>query len=242
MTFKYWFKIVLGMLVIFTIGAFGVRSFRQGRDFLDSDRPLTLPLLSAPFRLGGEHLGKFQKVRIERSAPGSVSGLALTVALDQNVDASRFDGCSIAITDASTINRNTTFVCAVAADSSRLKLVPFGTITFRPGNQQVVLLVPQSFATDLQQNLAANDGGNDTGNVDVNGDSGSLHIRVNGKDIVSINGDSAGGSIKVFDGNGRPVVDIAGDSSGGHVMVKDANGNTKVNVKANNPPRKPPSP
>ena len=103
-------------------------------------------------------------------------------------------------------------------------------------------MVPQSVANELQQSLVSGHGVNDTGNVDLNADSGSLHVKINGKDIVSIQGDSAGGSIKVFDAKGRAIVDIAGDSTGGHVLVKDSTGKTKVNVKATNPPRKPNSP
>lgn len=242
MTFKYWFKIVLGMLVIFVIGAFGVRAFHHGEAFLNSDQPIafSIPLLSAPFRLGGERLGKVERIRIERSAPRSVSGVALTVALDDSIPMSRFDGCSLALTEASRLDKNTTFVCSVPADSTRLQLVPFGTVTFRPGDHQVVLLVPQSMVADLQHNLSAGGAANDSGDVEMGSDSssGSVHVRVNGKDIVSITGDSSGGAIRVFDRNGNKLVDIAGDSSGAHVLVNDSNGHNKVDVKATSAPRK----
>ncbi len=185
MTFKYWLKIVLGMLVIFAIGAFGVRAVRHGEAFVNSDRTIDIPMLGASFKLGGERLGKMQRMRIDRSSPRRVSGVALTVRLDDSLAMSRFDGCSLAITDASNINKNTTFVCTDAADSSRLKLVPFGTVTFYPGNHEVVLLVPQSVVVDLQHNMVggANDGAN------VGGDSGSLHMTVkdsNGKTRVNV--------------------------------------------------------
>ena len=238
MTWKYWLKIVAGMLVIFAIGAYAVRTVRHGEAFINSDRAIDIPMLGASFKLGGQSIGKIQRMRIERSSPRSVSGVALTVRLDDSMMMSRFDGCSLAITDASSINKNTTFVCTIAADSTRLKLVPFGTVTFNPGNHQVVLLVPQSVVVDLQHSFA----GNKNSSTNVNADSGSLHVRINGKDIVSIQGDSVGGSIKVFDGKGRAIVDIAGDSSGGHVVVKDSTGRTKVDVKGTNPPRKPNSP
>ena len=238
MTFKYWLRIVLGMLVIFVIGAFGVRAVRHGEAFVNSDRAIDIPMLGASFKLGGERLGKIQRLRIERSAPRRVSGLDLTVTLDSNILVSRFDGCSLAINDASKIDKNTTFVCATSADQARLQLVPFGTVTFRPGNEQVVLLVPQSVAVDLQHSLVG--GANDSANAGA--DSGSFHVRINGKDVVSIVGDSVGGSIKVFDSKGRAIVDIAGDSNGGHVTVKDSTGKPRVNVKSTNPPRKPISP
>lgn len=240
MTFKYWLKIVLGMLVIFAIGAFVWRGIRNGRAFVNSDRAIDIPMLGASFKLGGERLGKMQRLRIERSSPRRVSGLDLTVALDSNIMVSRFDGCSLAIIDASKIDKNTTFVCAVAGDSARLNLVPFGTVTLNPEGREMVLLVPQSVMVDLQRSFVNKGGPNDGANI--SGDSGSLHVRINGKDVVSIQGDSVGGSIKVFDAKGRAIVDIAGDSTGGHVVVKDSNGKTKVNVKAANPPRKPNSP
>jgi hypothetical protein len=245
MTLKYWMKIVLGMLVIFAIGALVWRGINSGRAFVNSDRAIDIPMLGASFKLGGERLGKMQHLRIERSSPRRVSGVNLSVTLDSSVQVSRFDGCTLAIIDAKTFDKNTTFVCAAPADQARLQLVPFGTVTIRSGSDStvdLVLMVPQAVATDLQQSLTGAHGPNDTGNVDINGDSGSFHVRINGKDIVSIMGDSAGGSIKVFDGKGRAIVDIAGDSNGGHVMVKDSTGKTRVNVKATNPPRKPNSP
>jgi hypothetical protein len=246
MTLKYWMKIVLGMVVIFAIGAFGVRTFRHGEAFLNSDRAIDVPMLGASFKLGGERLGKIQRLRIERSSPRRVSGVNLTVALDSSVAVSRFDGCALAITDVKNIDKNTSFVCAAAADQARLQLVPFGTVTIRDGNAQEVmtmpLLVPRSVVADLQQSFGNARGTGDTGNVDINGDSGSFHLRINGKDVISIVGDSAGGSVKVFDGKGRAIVDIAGDSNGGRVTVKDSTGKTRVNVKAANPPRKPNSP
>jgi hypothetical protein len=239
MSFGYWFKIVLGMLVIFAIGAFGVQAFHKGKDLVNSDRPFEIPMLGATFKLAGERLGKVERLRIERSSPRSVSGVALTVNLDDSIPMTRLDHCSLSATE---LNSKITFACALPADSSRLNLVPFGTVTFRPGDHQVVLLVPQSVVSDLQHNISTGAGFDESGNVDVGSDSGSLHVRVNGKDVVSIIGDSNGGSIKVFDKQGNAIVDIAGDSNGGRVMVKDSTGKTKVNVKSSTPPRKPNSP
>lgn len=242
MTFGYWSKIVLGMLVIFVIGALLNTAFHRGEDFVNSDRPIEIPMLGTAFKLAGERLGKVQRLRIERTSPRSVSGVALTVNLDDGIPMARLDGCSLSVADDAKISKNITFLCAAPADSTRLKLVPFGTVTFRPGDHQVTLLVPQALISDLQQNIANGAGLDESGNVDVGSDSGSLHIRVNGKDVVSIIGDSEGGSIKVSDGQGRTIVDIAGDSNGGHVVVKDSSGKTKVNVKASTPARKPNSP
>ena len=235
MTFKYWLKIVIGMVVVFGIGAFFVRTVRHGQAFINSDRSITIPLLGAPFRLAGLQLGQVQRMRIERSTPRVISGLALTVKLDDSVAMSRFDGCSLAIFDATKIDKNTTFTCAVADDSSRLKLVPFGTVTFSPGDHQVVLMVPEAMAVEIQHSFTGGSSAGDTGDVDVSGEPGSFHVRINGKDVVSMVGDSVGGSLKVFDGKGRTIVDIAGDSTGGHVTVKDTTGKTKVDIKGSAP-------
>ena len=231
MTFKYWLKIVLGMVVVFGIGAAVVSVVHRGEAFVKSDRDFTIPMLGAPFRLAGMQLGHVQRMRIERSSPRTISGVALTVKLDDSVAMSRFDACSLTISDASTIDKNTTFICAVADDSARLKLVPFGTVTFSPGDHQVVLMVPEAMVTDLQRGLAGGNGPGDTGDVNVSGEPGAFHVRINGKDVVSMVGDSAGGSLKVYDGKGRTIVDIAGDSTGGHVTVKDTAGKTKVDIK-----------
>jgi hypothetical protein len=231
MTFKYWLKIVLGMAVVFAIGAAVVGAFHRGQAFVKSDRAFTIPMLGAPFRLAGMHIGQVQRMRIERSSARTISGVALRVKLDDSAAIARFDNCALAIGDVTTIDKNTTFACATAEDSLRLQLVPFGTVTLSPGDREVTLMVPQAVVVDLQRGLAGGSGPGDTGNVDVNGEPGSFHVRINGKDVVSILGDSAGGSLKVFDNKGRAIVDIAGDSAGGHVIVKDSSGKTKVNIK-----------
>lgn len=239
MTPKYWIKIVAGMLVVFAIGAFAVRGVHRGESFLASNSAISVPLLSAPFRLDGARLGALRRLRIERSAPKEVSGFALTVKLDDSTTLDRLGHCQLAILDANHIDNHTTFTCVDAADTS-LALVPFGSVIFQPGDHEQSLLVPRSFAADLSHDLAA--GMQDDGAVDSSSDNGGhLRISVNGKDLVNISGDSAGGSVVVRDAQGNPIVDISGDSNGGRIRVNDAQGNTKVNIQAP-AKKKPPTP
>ena len=51
-------------------------------------------------------------------------------------------------------------------------------------------------------------GGNDSGNVSIDGKEGSLDIKVNGKSILQMKGDSNGGMLVVHDESGKKVVDM----------------------------------
>jgi hypothetical protein len=160
----YWMRILFGALAIFAIGMVGVTLFRHGRDkvteVVTGSGPLNIPLALVPFQLNGSKLGTLERLVINRVAPTKLSSVHVEVKLEDSLLAQGLAGCRLAanVEDDSTSPRHdinlragrmgehTFFFCA-ASDSG---LVDFGTVTFRPGEVTVPLLVPQTLAQKLQ--------------------------------------------------------------------------------------------
>lgn len=246
MTWTSWVKIVLGMLVIFAVGMVIRSGVREGKrtitNIADGSGPITLPLMGAAFKMDDMRLGAMQKLRIERSAPKVVSGLYLTVRLDDSVPLSRFDECRLTVDNPNDIDENTTFLCASAEDSTDKEMVEFGRVTLQPSGREVALLVPKAFRDEIQKNghheiqeISDNADSSDD-NVDVNAGPGGLHVKVNGKDVVSMTADSTG--VVVKDEHGKKVVDVKIDAG----KPAKASAPAKANGRAPVPPAKPATP
>jgi hypothetical protein len=213
MTPKYWFRIVLGMVAVFAVGMLLRSGIHKGRAAVESltqgSGPITIPLLSLPFRVGDAKLGTLQRVRIERSAPKMVSGFHLWARLDDSVAIARFADCRLTVTNPNNIDENTAFACASAADSALQVMVPFGTVTLQPSGQEFVLLIPESVKRDIQNSPATIADNRSNPAVDVAAtDGGAMNIKVNGKRILSMQGDSTGGHLVVRDEKGKEVVNM----------------------------------
>ncbi|MEO5799212.1 MAG: hypothetical protein ABIZ70_04985 [Gemmatimonadales bacterium] len=214
MTPKYWFRIIFGMLAIFTVGMLFRAGFRKGRgaihEIADGSGTINIPLLGLPFKLESAKLGSLQRLSIERSSPKTVTGFHLYATLSDTVALAKFDDCRLTVTNPNNINEHTSFRCASVEDSTSQEMVPFGTVTLQPSGRDVVLLVPESVKRDLQHNRDGEANGNGSDSVDMNLDSsnGSMNLKVNGKDIFSMKGDSTGGHIVVHDGKGKEVVNL----------------------------------
>ena len=213
MTPKYWFRIVLGMLAIFAVGMFVRAMAHKGKvmvtDFTHGNGPITVPLLGMPFRLGGVDVGSLQRLRIERSAPKMVSGFHLYATVDDTVAIARLADCRLTVTNPDNINEHTSFTCVSAEDSAKQVMVPFGTVTLQPSGRELVLLVPESVRRDIQNHSDHPGAAERSGDsVDIAADSGSMNIKVNGRDILSLKGDSSGGHMVVHDEAGKEVVNM----------------------------------
>ena len=213
MTPKYWFRILAGMLAIFAVGMVIRAGVHKGRvavtDLTQGSGSITIPLLGVPFRLGDSKLGTLQRLRIERSAPKLISGFHLVARVDDTVAIARLSDCRLTVIDPNKINEHTSFACATAADSAKQVLVPFGTVTLEPSGQEVVLLIPESVRRDIQKDAKTSAaGGNDSTDVNIDSANGSMDIKVNGKSILSMKGDSTGGRLVVHDEAGKEVVNM----------------------------------
>lgn len=214
MTPKYWIKIVAGMLGIFVVGMVIVSAVRAGANhvehFVDSAEPLTIPMLGMPFRTAKGQLGKIEQLRIERESPRVIDGFHLTVALDDGVSADQFDKCEVTVIDAENIDEHTEFTCLTAADPAFEDLVRFGTVTFRPSGEVHRLMVPRAVRDDIRAAFQEEHGGGDAA-VSVNEGGGGVTVKVNGKTIVDVSGDSAGGEVLIRSPEtGEKLVEVKG--------------------------------
>ena len=215
MTPKYWLKIILGMLAIFTCGMFVVKGVQAGKnkalDFAESDRPLTVPLMGMAFRTAKGELGTLQKMRIERSSPREIEGFHLSATLNDGVDVNQFDLCEVTLSDPEHIDENTSFDCITAANPGFEDLVQFGTITFQPSGESHRLMVPSAIRDQIQAAFMEEADGAMSESWNDSAGHGDVKVEVNGKRIVDIHADSAGGRVQINDPNtGKTIVDIKG--------------------------------
>jgi hypothetical protein len=213
MTAKYWFKIILGMLAIFTGGMFVVKGLQAGKNkvetLVDSAQPITVPLMGMAFRTAKGELGTLNKMRIERSTPREISGFHLNATLNEGVDVNQFDYCEVTVSDPEHLDENTSFDCLTAANPGFDDLVEFGSITFQPSGERHRLMVPTAVRDDIQSAFREDhENAGDSLAVD-SADGGHLQVKINGKPIVDIRGDSAGGHVRVTDpATGQTIVDV----------------------------------
>ena len=159
---SYWMRILLGAAAIFAIGMLGITLYRRGADKVSEvvagAGPLAIPLPFVPFELGGNRLGKLERLVVNRDAPKKVSSVDLEVKLDDSLVAQGLAGCRLAAnleSDSSkpgdvnihASRKNRPFFFCAGDDSS---LVEFGTVTLNPGEIEVPLLVPESLADQLR--------------------------------------------------------------------------------------------
>lgn len=162
---SYWMRILLGAVAIFAIGMIGVTLYRRGAEKVSEVvagvGPLTIPLPFVPFELGGNRLGKLERLVVNRDAPKKVSSLELEVKLDDSLVAQGLAGCRLAANlendsdKPGDINihagrKDRPFFFCAGDDSA---LVEFGTVTLNPGDIEVPLLVPESLAIQLQSGM-----------------------------------------------------------------------------------------
>ena len=220
MTPKDWIKIVAGMLGIFIIGMIIRTGFHVGERKVEqithSASTLSIPMLGAPFRLHDLTLGSLKQLQVKRRAPDKVEGFDLTVRLNDSVDVEQFTDCELTVTDAHQIDNKMAFACLTEADSGFSDLEQFGTITFLPSGQRHRLMLPSSVVEDLRNGPDGNQG-DEVSRRDSNG---NVNIKINGQQVVDIQGSDSGGRIQIRDPQtGKLIVDIQGGENGGTVKI-----------------------
>jgi hypothetical protein len=235
MTPKYWFKIVLGMLGIFLVGMLIQEAFTTGKSKVEAlaegTESISIPMLGMPFRTAAGDLGSIQRLHVDRSAPKQVSGFRLAVTLNDGVDVDQFDDCEITVSNPEMIDEHTAFTCLTSADSGFSDLVQFGTITFRPSGEVHRLMVPESVRDEIRQAgrepavaaaATADASGATDGTVEMTTDSstGRFSLKVNGRQLIDIRGDSSGGTVLIIDPEtGKKLVDIKGGEGGASITI-----------------------
>lgn len=162
---NYWFKILLGALVIFAVGMLGVTLVRSGiikvNDVVHGSGPISIPLALIPFEIGGNQLGMLDRVVLERTAPKQISSVRVEIKLEDSLVAQGLSGCKLAANfDASRegakgVHIRTesgvsgTFRC-LKGEESDSALVEFGKAVLQPGGVTLALLLPKDLVADLQ--------------------------------------------------------------------------------------------
>lgn len=114
---SYWFKIVVGALLIFGVGFGLVTAVRRGKSYIESSKDLTIPLGSfIPFKLDGQKIGTIRSLSIRRSAPKELNGFDLRIRLSDSLAFEKLGSCSLSVSDPQHFDERTTFFC-LASDS-----------------------------------------------------------------------------------------------------------------------------
>ncbi len=162
---NYWFRILVGALIIFAIGMIGVTLIRHGmgkvNDVVHGTGPISLPIAFIPFEIAGNKLGKLDRVVLERTAPKKISSVRVDVNLSDSLVAQGLSQCKLAANfDASEehskgIHIKTgkgnegTFRCLADGDSDST-VVEFGQAVLHPGEVTLALYLPKDLVNELQ--------------------------------------------------------------------------------------------
>jgi hypothetical protein len=221
--------IVAGMLAIFCVGLLVAKGINRGTSFVKSNFPSAMPLMvDAGFRVDGRRLGDIQRLQFIRSQPGMVDSAVLTVAMKDSGSVSAVNDCVLRVTNGQPFGSHTRFACVSKADSAELDLMPFGHVILEPSGKTVTLYAPGDDIDDLHEHAYRGTGSSDSGNVDIQAADDKVSIKVNGQEIVHIDGHGDHGMVVIRDAHGHPIVQINGDS--GSVKINDAQGHAKVDI------------
>jgi hypothetical protein len=234
---RYWLRIALGATLVFALGmgviALTRNSIRELRALATSTRPISIPLMAIPFRLGGTQIGNVRRFDLLRRSPSDFSGIRLTVRLDDSVAAARLPACRLTILDPETFADGNGFQCIGSSDSAAQHLKLIGEIVFEPGGVVRAIFAPADHADSwrnydsakVQAELArlhAKDLQDSAIRAIIRADSSGALINIgpkSGPGLVQIQADPRGASLQVRDRSGRKIVHMHADSGGASLSV-----------------------
>jgi len=236
---RYWVRIALGALAIFTVGMALIALARNGIRQFDmvarSDRPIVIPLALLPFRLDGNQLGTVRRLELLRSAPRKVTGIRLTVMLQDSTAVDDLRDCTLTVREPAFGGRDG-FTCASSADSASERLERIGDIVIEPGGMVRAILAPAAQAAEWRANLydtsaaqaelaglkAARLADSSARAVTIRADSTHAIIDIRGDSatpLVQIQADSHGAVLHVRNRAGKEVLRMHADSTGASLTV-----------------------
>jgi hypothetical protein len=233
---RYWVKIALGALAVFGLGmgliVLGRRSIRELKALAQSDRPIGIPLALMPFQVGGDQLGSIRRFELLRSSPKEVSGIRLTVRLNDSASVAGLRDCVLTLHEPAAFARHGGFGCVQPSDSAP-HLEQIGEVVFEPGGMVRAIFAPADHAarwrgsdsaslraelTRLQAERLADS----AARVSIRADSARSLIEVRGESsqaLVQIQADSQGARMRIRDRSGREVFGMHADSTGASLSV-----------------------
>jgi hypothetical protein len=234
---RYWLRIALGAAAIFVLGM-GVitlarNSIAELQALATSTRPISIPLVIMPFRLNSTQIGTVRRLDILRRSPRQVSGIRLTVRLDDSVPAARLPDCRVTLFDPEGFADGSGFRCVGAADSAAQNLKLIGEIAFEPSGVVRALFAPADHADHWQSHdsaeiraefakLRARNRSDSALGAVIRADSLGTLIDIgskSGKGLVHIQADSHGASLQIGDRSGRKIVQLQADPAGARLSV-----------------------
>jgi hypothetical protein len=158
----YWLRILLGALGIFAVGMLLVTAVSavkgRVRSVAKTSDPITIPLPFVPFRVGGQRLGDFERVVLNRDAPNDLRSVDLYVDVGNPTAAEQLERCSGILAavhetgGGATTLHDAEFSC-VEDDSTQAALEQFGEVHIVPGDLVTPLLVSPEVANDLRREM-----------------------------------------------------------------------------------------
>jgi len=223
---RYWLKIALGAVAVFGLGmgviALVSNSIHEVKSVVASNRPIGIPLMILPFRLDGDQIGSIRRLELLRTSPGEVSGIRLTVRLRDSVTSAQIPDCRLTIYERHALGGRHGFQCRESSDSAAEHLKQIGEVVFEPGGAVRAIFAPADHVAPW--------GTYDTASVraelarlqaDGLADSAGAVIEVgrHAEQLVRIQADSHGASMRIRDRSGRNLVRLHADSTGASFSI-----------------------
>jgi hypothetical protein len=237
---RYWNRIAVGALAIFFVGMIAITLVRRVIANLDalarSDRPIGIPLALLPFRLDGDQLGTVRRLELLRSSPKTVTGIRLTVSLQDSTDLAGLENCTVTLREPQAFGGRHGFVCSSSSDSAAEHLQKIGELIVEPGGAVRAILAPAGDAADWRSGfydtaaakaelagLKADGRADSTAQaVVIRADSNRAVIDIRGgsaQSLVQINADSHGAMLRVRNRAGKELLRLHADSAGASLSV-----------------------
>lgn len=236
---RYWGRIAAGALAVFFVGMIVITLARRGIANFDalakSDRPIGIPLALLPFRLEGDELGTVRRLELLRSSPKTVTGIRLTVRLQDSSAVANLESCAVTLHEAQAFGGRDGFVCSSAADSAAEHLEQIGELVVEPGGLVRAILAPAAHAAQWRRGfydtvaakaelarLKADRLADSNARVVIQADSSRAIIDIRGDSVQSLlqlQADSHGAMLRIRDRSGKEVLHMHADSTGASFSV-----------------------
>lgn len=228
---RYWTKIGLGAGVVFIVGMVFITMFRNGihqfEAMTSSDRPIGIPLALLPFRVEGDRLGTVRRLELLRSTPKRVTGIRLTVKLQDSTALGHLEDCTLTIREPAVFGGRDGFGCSSATDSASERLERIGEIVIEPSGAVRAILAPAADVAEWRASLY------DTAAAQAElAALKSEQLADSAARAVVVQADSTHAIIDIRGDSARSLLQLRADSHGAVLRVRSRSGNQILRMHA----------